>query len=79
MLLSFNQIYDIMTEEEKKDLISCLIKDIRIYPNDEKAEMPLRSITFNFPIYMDDREVSKISWKKDKSLETLVFLTRKDR
>lgn len=79
ILLSFNQIYDIMTEEEKKDLISCLIKDIRIYPNDEKAEMPLRSITFNFPIYMDDREVSKISWEKDKSLETLVFLTRKDR
>ena len=76
MLLSFNQIYDKMTDEEKKDLISYLIKDIRIYPNDERAAMPLKSITFNFPVYIDNREVQKISWEKDKRLETMVVLRR---
>lgn len=76
MLLSFNQIYDKMTDEEKKDLISYLIKDIRIYPNDERAAMPLKSITFNFPVYIDNREVQKISWEKDKRLETLVVLEK---
>ena len=36
-----------MSDEEKKSVISYLIKEIQIYPNGE-SEMPLKSIEFNF-------------------------------
>ncbi|MGN0817805.1 MAG: recombinase family protein, partial [Candidatus Coproplasma sp.] len=76
LLLSFDEIYDIMSEKEKKDLISYLIKEVQIYPNDEPAVMPLKSITLNFPIYIDNQEVNKLLWDKQGSVETLVVLSR---
>lgn len=78
LLLSFSEVYDIMSDEEKKDLISYLIKDVQIYANDEKAAMPLKSITLNFPIYVDNREVKKLLWDKQGSVETLVVLSKRD-
>ena len=77
LLLSFDEVYDIMSEKEKKDLISYLIKEVQIYPNDEPAVMPLKSITLNFPIYIDNKEVNKLLWDKQGSIETLVVLSRK--
>ena len=74
LLLSFDEVYDIMSEKEKKDLISYLIKEVQIYPNDEQAIMPLKSITLNFPIYIDNKEVNKLLWDKQGSIETLVVL-----
>ena len=61
-----------------KDLISYLIKEVQIYPNDEPAVMPLKSITLNFPIYIDNKEVNKLLWDKQGSIETLVMLERKN-
>ena len=66
-----------MSDEEKKDLISYLIKDVQIYANDEEAAMPLKSITLNFPIYVDNREVKKLLWDKQGSVETLVVFSKK--
>ena len=77
LLLSFDKIYDIMTDKEKKDLISYLIKDIQIYSNEEQAEMPLKSITLNFPIYSDSGEVNKLLWENQDGVETLVVLSKK--
>lgn len=34
MLKTFGAFYDIMTEEERRDLVSYLIKEVQIYPND---------------------------------------------
>ncbi|MCM1440816.1 MAG: recombinase family protein, partial [Roseburia sp.] len=77
LLLSFDKIYDKMTEDEKKLTLTYLIKDIQIYPNDEKVAMPLKSITLNFPVFRDNREVNHILWNKDGSVETLVVLSHK--
>lgn len=77
LLLSFDEIYDKMTDNEKKDLISYLIKEVQIYPNDEPAVMPLKSITFNFPIYMDNKEVNQLLWDKRGNVETVVRLSKK--
>ena len=66
-----------MSEKEKKDLISYLIKEVQIYSNDEQAVMPLKSITLNFPIYIDNKEVNKLLWDKQGSVETLVVLSHK--
>ena len=69
LLLSFDKIYDIMSDKEKKDLISYLIKDIQIYSNEEQVEMPLKSITLNFPIYSDSGEVNKLLWENQDGVE----------
>lgn len=54
IMQNFGKLYAIMSDEEKKSLITYLIKEIQIYPNGE-SEMPLKSIEFNFPIYIDGR------------------------
>ena len=77
LLLSFDKIYDIMSDKEKKDLISYLIKNIQIYSNEEQVEMPLKSITLNFPIYSDSGEVNKLLWENQDGVETLVVLSKK--
>lgn len=77
LLLSFDKIYDKMTEDEQKLMLTYLVKDIQIYSNDEKVTMPLKSITLNFPIFKNNREVNRILWNKDGSVETLVCLRTK--
>jgi len=76
-LLSFDEIYDKMNEDEQKLMITYLIKNIQIYANDEDVSMPLKSITLNFPVFRDNREINHILWKKDGNVETLVLLSRK--
>lgn len=76
LLLSFDEIYDKMTEDEQKLMLTYLIKEIRIYANDEDAPMPLKSITLNFPVFRDNREVNHILWNKDGSVEKLVMAER---
>ena len=64
-----------MSDEEKKSVISYLIKEIQIYPNGE-SEMPLKSIEFNFPIYRDGKEVRKVLWERGSTVETVVLMSR---
>lgn len=77
LLLSFDEIYDRMTEDEQKLMLTYLVKNIHIYANDEGAVMPLKSITLNFPIFKDNREVNHILWDKNGNVETLVVLSKK--
>ena len=74
-MLNFGKLYDIISDEEKKNLITYLIKEIQIYPNGE-SEMPLKSIEFNFPIYRDGQEVRRLLWEKGNTVETVVLLSR---
>ena len=69
LMLNFGKLYDIISDEEKKNLITYLIKEIQIYPNGE-SEMPLKSIEFNFPIYRDGQEVRRLLWEKGNTVES---------
>ena len=69
LMLNFGKLYDIISDEEKKSLITYLIKEIQIYPNGE-SEQPLKSIEFNFPIYRDGQEVRRLLWEKGNTVET---------
>ena len=64
-----------MSDEEKKSLITYLIKEIQIYPNGE-SEMPLKSIEFNFPIYIDGRQIRKVLWERGNTVDADVLLQR---
>lgn len=68
IMQNFGKLYAIMSDEEKKSLITYLIKEIQIYPNGE-SEMPLKSIEFNFPIYIDGKEVRKVLWESGNTVE----------
>lgn len=71
----FGKLYAIMSDEEKKSLITYLIKEIQIYPNGE-SEMPLKSIEFDFPIYIDGKEERKVLWEKGNTVETVVLMSK---
>ena len=73
LMLNFGKLYDIISDEEKKSLITYLIKEIQIYPNGE-SEQPLKSIEFNFPIYRDGQEVRRLLWEKGNTVETVCQL-----
>lgn len=76
ILLSFSEIYDMMDDTERKNLMSYLIKRVDIYANDEGTSQILKSIEFNFPIYKDGAFVRKILWDESVNVETLVVLQR---
>lgn len=39
--------------------------------------MPLKSIEFNFPIYIDGKEVRRVLWESGNTVETVVQLFKK--
>ncbi len=76
ILQHFSELYDMINDEEKKELISHLVNEIQIYPEGEN-ETPLKSIKFNFPIFQNGKEVRQIFLEKQTNVETLVVLNRK--
>ena len=71
ILQHFGELYDIISDEEKKELIATLVKEIQIYPEGE-SDTPLKSMKFNFPVYKDGQEVNEIFLDKQTNVETLV-------
>ena len=78
LMLNFGKLYDIISDEEKKSLITYLIKEIQIYPNGE-SEQPLKSIEFNFPIYRDGQEEGGSCGKKVIPLRRLFFCPNRNK
>lgn len=76
ILEHFSKIYDIINDEDRKELLAELIKEIHIYPEGE-SDYPLKSIKFAFPILLDGKEVDEIFLNKPSSVETLVQLSHK--
>jgi hypothetical protein len=76
ILEHFSKIYDIINDEDRKELLSELIKEIHIYPEGE-SDYPLKSIKFAFPILLDGNEVDEIFLNKPSNVETVVCLSRK--
>lgn len=52
LLADFEKVHDKISDEEKKSLISSLIKEIEIFPCDD-SQLPLKSILFNFTVYRE--------------------------
>lgn len=69
LLANFEKVYDKISDEESKSLISSLIKEIEIFPCDE-SELPLNSILFSFPVYKDGGDVYEFLWDKSTHVST---------
>ena len=77
ILLNFTELFDIMEEDEQKNLLTYLVKEIRLNPNWERKS-PLKYIEFNFPIYRNGEEVRKFMCESNSDVETLVLLSHKN-
>lgn len=77
ILQNFSTLYDRISDEERKSIVSYLIKEIQIFPRDE-SEQILKSIEFNFPVYKDGEEVRALLWESGNTVETVVLMSRKD-
>lgn len=75
ILQHFGELYDIISDEEKKELIATLVKEIQIYPEGE-SDTPLKSMKFNFPVYKDGQEVNEIFLDKQTNVETVIKLSK---
>ena len=47
IMVNFDCVYNIINDEEKRNVVTALIKEIEIYRNDE-SEYPLKRIGLNF-------------------------------
>ena len=75
IMVNFDCVYNIINDEEKRNVVTALIKEIEIYRNDE-SEYPLKRIGLNFPVFKDGGEVTELLWDKGNTVETIVLLQR---
>ena len=73
--MNFDCIYSKISDEEKRTIVTSLIKEIQLYRNDE-SETPLKSIMLNFPVYREGGYVQEVLWDKSNTVETVCLLER---
>lgn len=73
--MNFDCVYNIINDEEKRNVVTALIKEIEIYRNDE-SEYPLKRIGLNFPVFKDGGEVTELLWDKGNTVETICQLVK---
>lgn len=73
--MNFDCVYNIINDEEKRNVVTALIKEIEIYRNDE-SEYPLKRIGLNFPVFKDGGEVTELLWDKGNTVETVCLLSK---
>lgn len=73
--MNFDCVYNIINDEEKRNVVTALIKEIEIYKNDE-SEYPLKRIGLNFPVFKDGGEVTELLWDKGNTVETVCLLSK---
>ena len=76
IMVNFDCVYNIINDEEKRNVVTALIKEIEIYRNDE-SEYPLKRIGLNFPVFKDGGEVTELLWDKGNTVETGVTVKNK--
>ena len=75
IMVNFDCVYNIINDEEKRNVVTALIKEIEIYRNDE-SEYPLKRIGLNFPVFKDGGEVTELLWDKGNTVESVRVLQR---
>lgn len=76
ILLSFDEIYDKMNDKDKRELIKCMIKEIKLYmPEEQKVQgHAVKSIVYSFPIEEDVIQSLRV---KETHVETIVLIQKR--
>lgn len=75
-LLYFDKLYDKFIDTEKKEFMSCLIKNIEIYETETEDGRFPKSIEFRFPVFLNNKEVTKMSLDNEGIVESLLLWRR---
>ena len=74
VLIHFDDLYQLMNEDEKRDLLAILISEIHIYDERQPNGQWLNEIVFNLPIIDKDRVT--ISCDNGNHVETVCLLAK---
>lgn len=75
LLRSFNQLYGIMSDDERRKLMEAIISEIQIYEDRRDNGQWLKNIKFRLPIIEGSFDISLDNWNR---VETVVGLQRTD-
>ena len=77
ILKLFGDIYDKMSEYEKKSFMQSFIESIELYPKvGSKRGTSVKTIHFRFPVSYEGKSVYEVSLPKDSTVETVVLLLK---
>ena len=77
MVIYFDRLYDLMSEEERRKLMEALIQEIQIYPERQPNGQWLKSITFRLPIIDGEMKIPvNDGLDKNAHVETIVLLQK---
>lgn len=77
ILKLFGDIYDKMSEYEKKSFMQSFIESIELYPKvGSKRGTSVKTIHFRFPVSYEGKSVYEVSLPKDSTVESVVLLSR---
>lgn len=75
-LLTFNRLYDRMTDREKKDFMQSFIKSIEIFPEKQPNGQQIKTIHFRFPVAYGQTLTDEISLPIENHVETALLLSK---
>lgn len=75
VLIYFDRLYSVMSEEERRQLISTLIEEVQIYEDRQPNGQWLKSIKFKLPIIEEDMS---ISLDNDEHVESIMLFVSQD-
>ena len=73
-LQAFGQLYDVMTDAEKKQMYSHLLKEVQIFETPKENGQIIKSLKFTFPI--DDTGRTEFCVDENLTVETVVWLQK---
>ena len=73
VLIYFDKLYAVMSEQEKRQIMEALISEIQIYEERQPNGQWLKSIKFKLPIIEEDMS---LSLDNDEHVETVVLLSK---
>ena len=77
ILIYFDRLYDLMSEEERRKLMEALIQEIQVYPERQPNGQWLKSITFRLPIIEGDMTIPvNDGLDKNAHVETVCLMSR---
>ena len=74
VLIYFDKLYAVMSEQEKRQIMEALISEIQIYEERQLNGQWLKSIKFKLPIIEEDMS---LSLDNDTHVKTVCLLSRK--
>lgn len=76
LLQAFDEIYNDLGREEKRDIMRAIIERIDLFPEKRADGCWVKNIVFNFPVPIGGRFLKELSLENESTLETVVLMSK---